>query len=100
MGYAALAVVFSGEEAIEKAAETHPDLFLMDIRLKGEMDGIEAAARIRDRFPIPVVYLTAYANGEALQRAKVSEPFGYILKEREGSEEEDDEEEVVIRKRQ
>ncbi|MFH1954289.1 MAG: response regulator [Pseudomonadota bacterium] len=74
------AVVFSGEETIEKAAEMHPDLVLMDIRLKGEMDGIEAAEQIRARFHIPLVYLTACANGESLQRVKVSEPFGYILK--------------------
>jgi PAS domain S-box-containing protein len=80
LGYAVPAVVFSGEEAIEKAAETQPDLVLMDIRLKGEINGIEAAEQIRDRFHIPVVYLTAYANGETLQRAKVTEPFGYILK--------------------
>ena len=80
LGYAVSAVVFSGEEAIKKAAETHPDLVLMDIRLNGEMDGIEAAEQIRVRFNIPVVYLTAYTDDETLQRAKVTEPFGYIVK--------------------
>ncbi len=80
LGYEVPAVVSSGEAAIEKAAETHPDLVLMDIRLKGDMDGIEAAEQIRGRFNIPVVYLTAYADDETLQRAKITEPYGYILK--------------------
>jgi CheY-like chemotaxis protein len=55
-------------------------LVLMDIRLKGAMDGIEAAEEIRDRFGIPVVYLTALADEDTLQRAKATEPYGYILK--------------------
>jgi CheY-like chemotaxis protein len=80
LGYAVPAVVSSGEKAIQKAAETHPDLVLMDIMLKGDMDGVEAAQQIRDRFHIPVVYLTAYADEDILQRAKIAEPFGYILK--------------------
>ena len=80
LGYEVPVVVSSGEAAIEKAAETHPDLVLMDIRLKGDMDGIEAAEQIRGRFNIPVVYLTAYADDETLQRAKITEPYGYILK--------------------
>ena len=80
LGYEVPVVVSSGEAAIKKAAETHPDLVLMDIRLKGDMDGIEAAEQIRGRFNIPVVYLTAYADDETLQRAKITEPYGYILK--------------------
>jgi CheY-like chemotaxis protein len=80
LGYVVPAVVSSGEKAIQKAAETHPDLVLMDIMLKGDMDGVEAAQQIRDRFHIPVVYLTAYADEDILQRAKMAEPFGYILK--------------------
>jgi CheY-like chemotaxis protein len=80
LGYAVPAVVSSGEKAIQKAAETHPDLVLMDIMLKGDMDGVEAAQQIRDRFHIPVIYLTAYADEDTLQRAKIAEPFGYILK--------------------
>ena len=67
LGYAVLAVAFSGEEAVEKAAETHPDLVLMDIRLKEDMDGIEAAREIRARFNIPVVYLTAYTDDSSPQ---------------------------------
>ncbi len=80
LGYAVPAIAFSGEEAIKKAAETLPDLVLMDIVLEGDMDGVEAAEQIRDRFDIPVVYLTAYANDKTLQRAKVTGPYGYILK--------------------
>ena len=78
--YAVPAVVSSGEEAIQKAAETRPDLVLMDIKLEGDIDGVEAAEQIRARFDIPVVYLTAYADEDTLQRAKITEPFGYILK--------------------
>ena len=78
--YAVSAVVSSGDEAIAKAGETRPDLVLMNIRLKEDMDGIEAAEEIRARFDIPVVYLTAYADEDTLQRAKITEPFGYIIK--------------------
>jgi signal transduction histidine kinase len=80
LGYVVTLTVASGEEAIKKTAETRPDLVLMDIQLKGEMDGIEAAERIRTDFDIPVIYLTAFADEETLQRAKATEPFGYILK--------------------
>jgi len=80
LGYEVSAVVPSGEKALEKIAETHPDIVLMDIRLKGKMDGIEAAEQIRARFDMPVVYLTAHAEEGVLQRAKLTEPFGYILK--------------------
>jgi len=80
LGYAVSAVASSGEEAIQKAAETHPDLVLMDIMLKGDMDGVEAAEQIRARFDIPVIYLTAYADENTLQRAMITEPFGYIIK--------------------
>ena len=80
LGYVVAAVASYGEEALEKAAETRPDLVLMDIRLRGAMDGLEAAEQIRARFNIPVVYLTAYADETTLQQAKVTEPFGYIIK--------------------
>jgi light-regulated signal transduction histidine kinase (bacteriophytochrome) len=80
MGYSVAAIADSGEEAIKKAEETHPDLVLMDIKLKGAIDGIEAAGQIRERFDIPVVYLTAFADEKTLQRAKITEPYGYILK--------------------
>ena len=80
LDYEVVGLAASGEEAIDKAEKTQPDLALMDIRLKGDMDGIEAAQQLRDRFSIPVVYTTAYADEETLRRAKLTEPFGYILK--------------------
>jgi len=79
-GYVVPAVIPSGEEAIKKAGEVHPDLVLMDICLKGDVDGVQAAEEIYTRFNIPVVYLTAYADNKILQRAKITEPYGYILK--------------------
>jgi len=80
MGYTVTSVVKSGEQAIKKADQDRPDLILMDIRLKGRMDGIEAAELIRSRLDIPVIFLTAYADEDKLERAKLSMPFGYILK--------------------
>ena len=80
LGYTVSAIASSGEEAVQNAEEICPDLVLMDIVLKGKMDGIEAAEQIHSRFGIPVVYLTAYADEKILERAKITEPFGYILK--------------------
>lgn len=80
LGYTVLSIVSSGGKAIDEAKEKSPDLVLMDIILKGKMDGIEAAAQIRSRFNIPVVYLTAYSDDIILERAKITEPFGYIIK--------------------
>jgi signal transduction histidine kinase len=79
-GYIVPAIAAYGEHAIAKAAELRPDLVLMDVMLKGEMSGIEAAAEIGNRFNIPVVYLTAYSDQSNLQKAKTTQPFGYILK--------------------
>ena len=80
LGYFVPSIVSFGEEAIQKTKEINPDLVVMDIMLDGEMDGIEAADQIRTRFNIPVVYLTAYADDNLLERAKLTEPFGYIIK--------------------
>ncbi len=80
LGHIVPDVVATGEEAIEKVAELLPDLVLMDIKLQGKMDGVEAAEQIRTRFDIPVVYLTAYADDRTLDRAKITDPFGYLLK--------------------
>lgn len=80
MGYSVTDTAASGEEAIEKALATLPDIVLMDISLQGEMDGIEAAARIRSRADIPIVFLTAYTDPGSLNRAKATEPFGFIVK--------------------
>jgi PAS domain S-box-containing protein len=80
LGYEVLGATRSGEDAVRLTAELHPDLILMDIRLAGGMDGIAAAQEIRNRLQRPVVFLTAYADESTLDRARVSEPFGYILK--------------------
>ena len=80
LGYEIPAISTSGEEAIKNALELSPDLVLMDIMLKGDMDGIEAISRIRKKIDLPVIYLTAYADEETLKRAKTTTPLGYILK--------------------
>jgi PAS domain S-box-containing protein len=80
LGYTVGAQVGTGQEAVQHCEATRPDLVMMDIRLPGEMDGIQAAQKIRDRFDIPVVYLTASTDDATLTRAKETEPFGYILK--------------------
>lgn len=80
LGYEVVGIVSSGEEAIEKAREVEPDLVMMDIMLKGEMSGIEAATSIRKTQDIPVIFLTAYTDRDTVDRAKESEPFGYIIK--------------------
>jgi len=80
MGYVVAATVATGEEAILHASEDRPDLVLMDIMLKGKVDGIEAAQEIRARFNIPVVFLTAYPQDYSLDRIKATEPFGYLTK--------------------
>ena len=80
LGYSVPAEVGSGEEAVDAADRLRPDLVLMDIRLRGEMDGIDAAGEIRRRFNIPVIYLTSHADEDTLARAKRTEPSGYIVK--------------------
>ena len=80
LGYCVCASTNSGEGAIIKAEQDRPDLVLMDIALKGEMDGIASAAVIRSRFGIPVVFVTGYADDGRLEQAKLTYPFGYILK--------------------
>jgi CheY-like chemotaxis protein len=80
LGYDVVATVYSGEEAVAKAGEVHPDLVLMDIVLAGKMDGIEAAEKITALSGTPVVYLTAYADDKTFGRAKLTGPSGYILK--------------------
>ena len=80
LGYSVLGVVDRGEDAVEKAGQLNPGLVLMDITLKSEMDGVEAADRIRSRYHIPVVYLTAMSDEQTLKRAKLTEPLGYLIK--------------------
>jgi two-component system, response regulator PdtaR len=79
LGYAASAVN-SGEKALAAIAEEPPELVLMDIKLKGELDGIQASARVNREYGIPVIYLTAHSERSILERAKVTEPFGYLIK--------------------
>jgi PAS domain S-box-containing protein len=79
-GYKVAGMACTGPEAIAMADQKTPDLVLMDIRLKGSMDGIEAATQIRSKLNIPIVFLTAYADRPTLQRAKSAEPFAYLLK--------------------
>ncbi|AEH61369.1 response regulator receiver protein [Methanosalsum zhilinae DSM 4017] len=80
LGYSVHAVAKTGEEAIIKTAATSPDIILMDIMLKGEMDGIETARQIKNQHNIPIIYLTAYSDEETISRAKETNPHGYILK--------------------
>lgn len=80
LGYNIVGSASTGEKAIVLALETKPDLVLMDIMLKGDMSGIDAAEQIREKLSIPVIYLTAYADESTLAKAKVTEPYGYIIK--------------------
>ncbi len=80
MGYTLAGVASSGEDAINKAESTFPDLVLMDIMLKGEMNGIEAAKEIKERLGIPVVYLTACSESKIVEHAWRTGPLGYIVK--------------------
>ena len=80
LGYKVSGIATSGEDALTKIYSTAPDLILMDIKLKGEIDGIDVTERIRHNFDIPVVYLTAYVDNKTLGRAKKTMPYGYISK--------------------
>jgi len=80
LGYVVPAIVATGIEAVNKATELHPDLILMDIRLKGDIDGIQAAEQIWTRLRIPIIYATGFSDRDTLERAKLTRPFGYILK--------------------
>ncbi|WP_045056077.1 EAL domain-containing protein [Aliterella atlantica] len=80
LGYTITAIADSGEQAIRETEITKPDLVLMDVRLKGKMDGIQASEIIWDKFKVPIVYLTANSDISTIQRAKDTEPFGYITK--------------------
>ncbi|MFN8672607.1 MAG: response regulator [Candidatus Sericytochromatia bacterium] len=78
--YNVTGIAFSGAGAIKKTQETLPDIILMDITLKGDMDGINAAQEIKKRFDIPIIYLTAYTDSATIERAKKTEPLGYLIK--------------------
>lgn len=80
LGYNVIGTASTGEKAIALAEEFIPDIVLMDIMLKGGMNGIDTAAQIREKMAIPVIFLTAYADEGTLAKAKVTEPYGYIIK--------------------
>ncbi len=80
MGYEVPETASSGEEAIASASKMRPDLALMDIHIKGDLDGIQTAEILRERFRVPVIYVTAYADEVTVERAKKTEPLGYLLK--------------------
>jgi len=80
MGFEVTATAASGMEAVEKATPENTDLVLMDITLEGDIDGIEASGRIRSRFNLPIVYLTAHSDAGMMDKVKKTEPFGYVLK--------------------
>jgi two-component system response regulator LytT len=80
LGYNVTGICNNGEDAIRTAEEHRPDIVLMDIMLKGEMSGIDAADQIRKRLNIPIIFLTAYADESTLSKAKITEPYGYIIK--------------------
>jgi PAS domain S-box-containing protein len=80
MGYHVPATAISGEEAIQKTKELHPMLILMDIKLKNGMDGIEAAVKIKEECPVPIVFMTAHTDRETFLRSYIAEPYDYIIK--------------------
>ncbi len=86
LGYSVSGIAATAEEALARAGEILPDLVLMDIRLKGDVDGVTAAETLRARHGVPVVFLTAYADSETLSRARLTEPAGYLLKPFEARE--------------
>lgn len=80
LGYEVLGVAADGAAAVERLRQISPDLLLADIGLEGEIDGIEVAARAREDYGIPTVFLTAYSDTETIRRARISEPYGFLVK--------------------
>lgn len=80
LGYIVPDIISTGEEAIQRVNEVKPDLILMDIMLKGDMDGVEAAGKIHSIYDVPIIFLTAYSDEDLLKRAKLTDPYGYIVK--------------------
>jgi PAS domain S-box-containing protein len=80
MGYDVTAVTSSGEEAFQKISQSRPDLVLIDIIIKGKMDGVEVAQKIKDNYDLPFIYLTSNSEEKTLEKAKLTEPFGYVIK--------------------
>ena len=86
MGYNVLDITDNGKDAIHKTEERKPDLILMDISLKGDMDGIDAAKQIHELYDVPLIYLTGYFDEKTLKRADNTRPCGYIVKPFEDKE--------------
>ena len=80
MGHSICGTAASGEEAVSVATAKRPDLILMDVQLRGEVDGVQTAKQIRDLIEIPIIYLTAFADDRTVERAKLTQPFGYLIK--------------------
>ena len=80
MGYEVIGTAGKGADAIERTLQLRPDLVLMDIHLRDDIDGIEAAQQIHKVYDVPVIFCTAYSNNDTLERAKITAPYGYILK--------------------
>lgn len=80
LGYTVIDIVSSGEAVLQKLTEIIPDLILMDLAIKGDLDGIETAEQLREIYDIPVIYVTAYADDKTLERAEVTGSYGYIIK--------------------
>ncbi|MHB9029352.1 MAG: ATP-binding protein [Candidatus Latescibacterota bacterium] len=80
LGYSSPDIALSGKEAVEKALKTRPDLILMDIMMPGEIDGVTAAEQIHVHLDVPIIYVTAYTDENTIKRAKITEPYGYIVK--------------------
>jgi PAS domain S-box-containing protein len=80
MGHSICGTAASGEEAVSVATAKRPDLILMDVQLRGEVDGVQTAKQIRDLVEIPIIYLTAFADDRTVERAKLTQPFGYLIK--------------------
>ncbi|NQT64803.1 MAG: response regulator [FCB group bacterium] len=79
-GYNVIEIISYGEIVLERYDKLNPDLILMDIMLAGKINGIETASRIKEKHRVPIIYLTAYANEPILESAKITEPFGYLIK--------------------
>jgi YesN/AraC family two-component response regulator len=79
-GFLVCAIASEGKIAIKKIIEFHPDLILLDIQIKGELDGIEVAQQIQTIYDIPILYLTAFSDTETIERAQTTNPMGYVLK--------------------
>lgn len=80
LGYNVVGIANNGKDAIEKILELKPDLLLMDIMIKGDLTGIDVSEKIKEKLNVPIIFLTAYADEGTLAKAKITEPYGYILK--------------------